>query len=196
MPTETITKNGCKRFRWTFERVIDGTRIRKTKLIPAGLSAREADELGRTWDAAAYAVSTGTRKPIFTIGDCVRVHVADKSAGWKNRKIRLQVLAQYAPEYENQDAQDLHAWSVKFSGFMRSSVSHQGFRKNPSADGTIHNVLGYLRAAIKYAHKIGKIEYDQTAKMVIPKQSDERHVYKAKSAAKCWKSQKHVPTNK
>ncbi|MFP3502752.1 hypothetical protein [Burkholderia sp. SIMBA_062] len=42
------------------------------------------------------------------------------------------------------------------------------------------NTLGYLRAAIKYAHEIGKIEYDQTAKMVIPKQGNERHVYKGR----------------
>ncbi|RQQ37099.1 tyrosine-type recombinase/integrase [Burkholderia stagnalis] len=180
MPIETITKNGRRRFRWTFERVIEGSRIRKTKLIPAGLSAREADELGRKWDAEVYATATGARRPIVTIGECVRIHVGDRSAGWKDRKTRIQILTKYAPEYEDQDALELYDWSIKFAGFMRANTDRQGHPKKPMSDGTIHNTLGYIRAAIKYAHKIGKLEYDQTAKMVIPKPSEERHVYKGR----------------
>ncbi|CAB3750959.1 integrase [Burkholderia sp. MSh2] len=180
MPIETVTKNGRRRFRWTFERVIEGARIRKTKLIPAGLSAREADELGRQWDAEIYAVATGARKPTVTIGECVEIHVTDKGAEWKDLKTRLQILTKYAPEYEDQDALDLYNWSIRFAGFMRSNVDRQGSPKKSSSDGTIHNTLGYLRAAIKYAHKIGKLEYDQTAKMVIPRQSEERHIYKGR----------------
>ncbi|MFC6970041.1 hypothetical protein [Paraburkholderia dipogonis] len=49
MPIETITKAGRRRYRWTFERVIENRRIRKTKLLPAGISAAEADKLGREW---------------------------------------------------------------------------------------------------------------------------------------------------
>lgn len=180
MPIETITKNGKRRYRWTFERVIEGVRIRKTKLIPAGLSAREADDLGRQWDAEIYAVATGTRKPVVTIGECVRIHVTDRGSQWKDLNGRLQILTKYAPEYENQDALDLYDWSVRFAGYMRSNIDRQGNPKKPSSNGTIHNTLGYLRAAIKYAHKVGKIEYDQTAKMVIPAPSDERHVYKGR----------------
>ncbi|WP_232288960.1 tyrosine-type recombinase/integrase [Burkholderia oklahomensis] len=180
MPIESITKNGRRRFRWKFERVIEGTRIRKSKIIPAGLSAREADELGRKWDAEVYAPATGARKAVVTIGDCVRIHVNDKSSTWKDRKIRIQVLTKYAAEYENQDALDLYDWSIRFAGFMRANVDRQGNPKKPMSDGTVHNTLGYLRAAIKYAHKIGKIDYDQTAKMVIPPASEERHVYKGR----------------
>ncbi len=127
-----------------------------------------------------YAVATGARKPIVTIGECVRIHVTDKGSEWKDRKGRLQVLTKYAAEYQDQDALDLYDWSIRFAGYMRAKVDRQGRPKKPSSDGTIHNTLGYLRAAIKYAHKIGKIDYDQTAKMVIPKQSDERHVYKGR----------------
>ncbi|RQR70582.1 site-specific integrase [Burkholderia sp. Bp9012] len=119
-------------------------------------------------------------KPIVTIGECVRIHVNDKSSEWKDRKARLQILTKYATEYEDQDALDLYDWSIRFAGYMRSNVDRQGRPKKPSTDGTIHNTLGYLRAAIKYAHKIGKLEYDQTAKMVVPRQSEERHVYKGR----------------
>ncbi|HDR9087148.1 TPA: site-specific integrase [Burkholderia vietnamiensis] len=180
MPIETISKNGKRRYRWTFERVIEGDRIRKTKLIPAGLSAREADELGRQWDAEVYAIATGARKQVVTIGECVRIHVMDKGSEWKDHDGRVQILTKYAPEYDGQDALDLYDWSIRFAGYMRAKVDRQGRPKKPSSDGTIHNTFGYLRAAIKYAHKIGKLEYDQTAKMVIPKPSDERHVYKGR----------------
>ncbi|WP_175663098.1 tyrosine-type recombinase/integrase [Burkholderia ambifaria] len=180
MPIETITKSGKRRYRWTFERVIEGDRIRKTKLLPAGLTAREADELGRKLDAETYAIASGTKRPVVTIGECVEIHLNDKGAGWKDVKTRKQILAKYIDEYEDQDALDLYDWSLRFAGYMRAKVDRQGRPKKPSSDGTIHNTLGYLRAAIKYAHKIGKIEYDQTAKMVIPKQGNERHVYKGR----------------
>ncbi|KIP14466.1 phage integrase family protein [Burkholderia sp. MSHR3999] len=127
-----------------------------------------------------YAIATGARRPVVTIGECVRIHVSDRSAGWKDKKTRIQILTKYALEYEDQDALDLYDWSIKFAGFMRANVDRQGHPKKPMSDGTIHNTLGYIRAAIKYAHKIGKLEYDQTAKMVIPKPSEERHVYKGR----------------
>jgi integrase len=181
MPIETINKNGRRRYRWTFERIIEGERIRKTKLLPAGLSARQADELGRKLDEDTYAVATGIKKAVVTIGECVRLHVNDKGAIWKDAKTRKQVLAKYAEEYEEQDAMDLYDWSVKFAGYMRASVDRQGNPKKPMADGTIHNTFGYIRAAIKYAHKVGKLEHDETARMVIPKPGEERHVYTGRS---------------
>ncbi|OMG75217.1 hypothetical protein [Burkholderia ubonensis] len=61
----------------------------------------------------------------------------DRSAGWKDRKTRIQILTKYAPEYEEQDALDLYDWSIKFAGFMRANVDRQGRPKKPKSDGTI-----------------------------------------------------------
>ncbi|UXZ90575.1 hypothetical protein NUJ27_28390 [Burkholderia cenocepacia] len=99
MPIETISKNGKRRYRWTFERVIEGDRIRKTKLIPAGLSAREADELGRQWDAEVYAIATGARKQIVTIGECVRIDLPPA-----NRASRSLVKFVFGEEDEHEEA--------------------------------------------------------------------------------------------
>jgi integrase len=177
MPIETITKAGRRRYRWTFERVIEGGRVRKAKLLPAGLSAKQADELGRKWDAETYALHTGVTKDIVTIGDCVLAHVTDKRASWKDGLKRVQILEKWGPEYADQDANDLHAWSIRFIGYMRASVDHHGVPKRPLSDAAVRNVLAYIRAAIKYAHKIGRIEVDQTARMVIPAVNNERHHY-------------------
>jgi hypothetical protein len=59
-------------------------RVPKTRLLPAGISAAEADKLGREWDAQVYAVETGARKQVVTIGECVRLHIDDEGANWKN----------------------------------------------------------------------------------------------------------------
>lgn len=169
-----------------FERVIEDSRIRKTKLIPAGLSAREADELGRKWDAEIYAIATGARRPIVTIEECIRIHVGDRSAGWTDRKTRIQILTKYAPEYEEQDALDLYDWSIKFAGFMRANVDRQGRPKKPMSDGTIHNTFGYIRAAIKYTHKIGS--WNTTRRRRWSSQNRAKSATSIRGAGKCCKS--------
>ncbi|MPW17926.1 tyrosine-type recombinase/integrase [Paraburkholderia sp. CNPSo 3157] len=177
MPIETITKAGRRRYRWTFERVIEGTRIRKTKILPPGISAKAADELARKWESEQYEIAAGARKPVVTIGECVMAHFADKSSGWKDAKKRMQILEKWAPEFAEQDALDLHEWSKSFVGYLRAATDHRGVAKHPLTDGAIRNVLAYIRAAIKYAHKVGRLETDQTARMVIPGVNNERHHY-------------------
>lgn len=177
MPIETITKAGRKRLRWTFKRVVEGERVRKAKLLPAGISAKEADELARKWEAEIYALASGTRKAVVTIGECVSTHVADKSLDWKDATKRIQILEKWGVEYANQDATDLHNWSKGFVGYLRASKDRKGRPKHPLSDGAIRNILAYIRAAIKYAHKVGKLEVDQTSRMVIPPVNNERHHY-------------------
>jgi integrase len=178
MPIETTTKAGRRRLRWTFDRVIENQRIRRTKILPQGISAKEADELARKWEAETYGEVTGIKPPIVTIGDCVRFHCADKAATWKDADKRIKILEKWAPYYRKQDAMDLHEWSKQFVGVMRSNVDPVSrIGKRPLTDGAIRNTMAYLRAAIKYAHKIGKLSSDQTARMVIPPVNNDRHNY-------------------
>jgi integrase len=177
MSIQTITKAGRKRFRWTFKRVIEGEQVRKTKLLPPGISAKEADELARRWEAEIYALANGTKKAVVTIGDCVSTHVADKNQTWKDATKRIQILEKWGSEYAHQDATELHEWSKGFVGYLRASKDRNGRPKRPLTDGAIRNILAYIRAAIKYAHKVGKLESDQTSRMVIPPVNNERHHY-------------------
>ncbi|MBF8177846.1 tyrosine-type recombinase/integrase [Herminiimonas contaminans] len=178
MPIETITKSGRKRYRWTFNRIIEGSgRIRQTKLLPAGTTAAEADALGRKWESEIYAIATGTRKAVVTIGECVRKHVADVNAEWKDREKRVRILEKWRSEYDDQDATDLHEWSKSFVGYLRANKARSGLNKRPLTDGSIRNILAYIRAAIKYAYKVGLIEEDHTGRMTIPPVSNERTHY-------------------
>lgn len=177
MPIETITKAGRKRYRWSFERVIGERRIRKTKLLPVGFTAKQADDLARKWEHELYAVESGAKKQVVTIGDCVTIHATDCSMGWKDARRRIMTLRKWQIEYDGQDATDLHEWSKRFVGYLRASKDHNGVTKRPLADGAIRNIMAYIRAAIKYAHKVGRLEVDQTARMVIPIVNNERHHY-------------------
>jgi integrase len=177
MPIQTLTKNGRRRHRWYFKRVINGKRIRRTKLLPAGISTEEADALARRWEHELYATASGARRPAIAIWDCVRAHVADKAGSWKDARKRIQILEKWAPEYASQDAQDLHDWSKGFVAYLRATRDRYGLAKRPLTDGSIRNVLAYIRAAIKYAHKIGLLDTDQTARMVIPSVNNDRQNY-------------------
>lgn len=178
MPIETITKAGRRRFRWSFDRIVEDHRVRRTKLLPAGVSAKEADDLARKWEAEIYTEAEGVSSATVTIGQCVKFHCADKAAYWKDAEKRIKILEKWAPYYQKQDALDLHEWSKQFIGILRAKVDpRSGLAKRPLTDGAIRNTLAYLRAAIKYAHKIGKIPSDQTARMVIPSVNNDRHHY-------------------
>lgn len=177
MPIETITKNGRRRYRWTFNRIIEGRQVRKTKLIAAGISAREADELGRRWDEETYRDNSGLRKATVTIWDCVNLHVADKHLEWKDARKRIQTLEKWRAEYEEQDASDLYDWSKGFAGYLRARRDHDGKPKEALTDGSIRNILAYIRAAIRYAHKTRLIDINDTSRMVFPVVKNERHHY-------------------
>jgi integrase len=178
MPIETITKAGRKRYRWTFNRIIEGYgRVRQTKILPAGISLGEADKLARQWESEIYSTATGIRKPTITIGECVRQHVLDKSREWKDRRRHILTLEKWSTEYELQDATDLHDWSKQFVEYMRGSIDRSGAPKKPLNDSTIRNILAFLRAAIKHSYKVGLIMEDQTGRLIVPPISNDRHHY-------------------
>jgi integrase len=177
MPIETITKNGKKRLRWTFQRVIAGERIRRTKIIPAGITAAEADSLARKWEAEEYALASGERKPLVTIWHCVLKHMEDKQSGWKDAEKRMRILDKWSEAFAEQDATSLHDWSVTFTGYLRAKKDSRGNDKKPLTNGSISNIFAYIRAAIRYAYKVGMIDVNDTPRLAIPQVNNQRHHY-------------------
>lgn len=146
-------------------------------MLPIGTSSAEAEALSRQWEAELYATASGVRVPVVTIGQCVRQHISDKNTEWKDAKARVKTLQKWIAEYEDQDALDLHEWSKRFTEYLRSTKGRNGKLKRPLSNGTIKNIFICLRAAIKYSHKIGILSEDQTARIVIPTVSNDRHHY-------------------
>ncbi|USE79531.1 site-specific integrase [Cupriavidus gilardii] len=168
MPVQAITKAGKKRLRWTFERVIGGQRIRKTKVFPAGTSQADADKIAAKWEAEIYAVAEGAKKRRTTIGQCVELHFRDKGTGWKDGPKRARILEKWRDLYDERYTDELHQWSLDFS----AKLAGEGL-----SPASVRNVLAYIRAAVKYAYKVGLAEEDQTKRLVIPAVKNERHVY-------------------
>ncbi|MCP1116992.1 site-specific integrase [Robbsia andropogonis] len=177
MPVETITKDGRRRYAWSFKRVIEGERIRKYKLFPIGTNRQEADALARQWEAELYAVATGAKKTEKTIGECVRKHIVDKHHEWKDSVKRVGVLEKWRLEYDNVAVSDLHDWSIALTGYMRALRDRDGNPKRKLADASIKNFLAYIRASVRYAYKVGFIETDHSGRMVFPSVANERHNY-------------------
>ncbi|HKR38875.1 MAG TPA: site-specific integrase [Paraburkholderia sp.] len=177
MSIQNIKVGKSVRYRWYFRRVIEGHEIRRTKLLPAGTTRATANSLAAKWDADMYAGLNRVRGVKVTIGDCVRAHIVAEAENWKDAHKRIKILEKWAPEYAFQNALDLHDWSRKFIGYLRATQDHQGEPKRPLVNGTIKNILSYLRAAIRYAHMIGLVNVDQTARMVIPPANNARYNY-------------------
>lgn len=107
----------------------------------------------------------------------MHLHLADKSREWKDARKRIQILEKWRAEYEEQDASDLYEWSKEFVHYLRARRDHAGKPKESLADGSIRNILAYLRAAIRYAHKTRLIDVNDTSRMVLPAVKNERHHY-------------------
>jgi integrase len=60
---------------------------------------------------------------------------------------------------------------------LRARRGHDGKPKEALTDGSIRNILAYIRAAIRYAHKTRLIDINDTSRMVFPAVKNERHHY-------------------
>lgn len=103
-----------------------------------------------------------------TIGECVALHCKDCGGRWKDGDKRAQRLEKWQAYFEGDYTDDLHDWSKTFARVL----SERGLEP-----ASIRNVMAYVRAAIKYAYKVGLIDQDQTQRMVMPAVRNERHIY-------------------
>jgi integrase len=164
MPISFDKRN--KRWRYYFDRVIDGKRSRASKLLPKGWSKSEADAYDRSETGQTYAVATGVVRIQRTIDDAVKVYLEDKPHLKNLHNLKIQLLA-CIDWYEGRPIAAL------------PEVAKAYQRDNPSlAPATIRNRLAYLRAACRHAWKHHDYcDQDPAGKLVMPTVNNERHVY-------------------
>lgn len=155
-----------QRWRFTFNRVIEGQRHRATKLLPAGWSRTQAEAYDRTETARLYAVAAGLNRPEPLIAQAVELYLEHRIPNLRNGK---------------HAAQDL-AWLVEYIDGRPISqlpdVAREYRRDHPElAAATVRNRLAYLKAACRYAwKKHGLTEHDPTAGMELPAVHNARDV--------------------
>jgi integrase len=157
-----------KAFRFEFNRVIEGRRIRASKLLPKGWSQSQADAYDRKESGRIYAESTGLQRPTATIEQAVTLYIKERCPQLKNGHGTIQELARIYHAYAGRALSELPIIAREYA---KAEI------ENLSA-ATIRNRLAYLRAACRYAYRVHDLgDTDPAARMQTPPVKNERHHY-------------------
>jgi integrase len=163
MPIRWDTRN--KRWRYEFDRVLEGRRHRLSRLLPGGWSQAQADAYDRKESARLYAVASGIERRDPLIDQAVGLYLRDKTA-LKSYKATAEHLAAIAWAYTGRPMSEL------------PEVARQVVDTADTAPATVRNRLACLKAAARWAwKKHALVDADPTVRMQLPAVKNERHTY-------------------
>jgi integrase len=159
-----------KRWRFEFDRYVQGSRQRTTKLLPRGWSQAQADAFDRTESARLYAVAAGVVEDDPLIETAVTLYLRDKAGSLKGYKATAEHLAAIFWAYHGKRMSSLKA--------VADEVRTASTDLKPA---TVKQRLAWLKAACRWAwKKHGLTKHDPTTRMQMPAVSNERHVYRGR----------------
>lgn len=163
MPIRWDTRN--KRWRYSFNRVVEGARQRTSRLLPRGWSRAQADAFDVKETGRLYAIAAGVQQQEPLIDQAVKLYLRDKTA-----------LKSY-----RETAEHLAAIAWAYAGKPMSAlpdVARDVARQSDLAPATIRNRLACLKAACRWGWKAhGLVSTDPTTRMQLPAVRNERKVY-------------------
>lgn len=168
-----------QRWRFQFNRKIDGRRRRASRLLPAAWDRARAEKYDRKKTGDLYAIATGIEQERRLIGDAVKLYLKHKIPKQKaGRKAALH-LAALVPWYQGRTFDELPDVALEVA------EGEHGW-----TTGTVHNRLQYLKAACRYAWKAHwRKGPDPTSSMTVPAANNARRVYdKLPQLNKLWAS--------
>lgn len=157
------------RWRFTFNRIVDGKRHRASRLLPAAWNRTRSEAYDRKETGRLYAVATGLeQRRAGLIDDAVQLYLDHHLATRRSADKAGAHLAALLPWYEGRPLSEL-------ADIARRYATEQAPKLRP---GTIHVRLAYLKAACRYAWKKHELtDHDPTGRMTVPPANDDRHVY-------------------
>lgn len=166
MSTRYDSRN--RRWRYEFDQVIQGQRIRRSQLLPAAWSGTQAKAFSQKEDARLYAIATGVAKERRLIQDAVDAYVDHRCPELKGGYEAMQELLLIEPFYRD-------CYLDELADVGRAYADEERERLAPA---TIRNRLAYLRAACRYAQKHHGVG-DKEMRLVVatPQVRNERQVY-------------------
>lgn len=171
-----------KRWRFEFDRRIEGRRVRLTKLLQKGWSRNQAEAYDRKECSRLAAQAEGLTHERLPISGAIKLYVEHRVPQLRNGKKAVQDLAQLVDVLE-------HAYLDEVSNIANQYKIDQAEHHAPA---TIRNRLSYLKAAVRYAyreHNYGDRDY--TDRMRLPAPNNERQVYaRMAELNKLWKALK------
>ena len=156
------------RWRFTFNRIVDGRRHRASRLLPQAWNRARAEAYDRRETGRLYAVATGIEREAALIDEAVRLYLEHRVPAHRGADKARRHLAALLPWYEGRPLLDLPAIARQYAADKADELR----------PGTIHVRLAYLKAACRYAWKHhGVTDHDPTGRMIVPQAHDERHIY-------------------
>jgi integrase len=166
MPIYRDKKSGCWMF--DFDRRIEGQRIRRRQLLPAGWTRSQADAFDRKESAALYALASGIAKPRHTIDEAVACYLRERAPLLKHGENCEREIKWLHDWYAGRAIEDLPEVCAEYAEDQDGAL----------APATIKNRISYLRSACRYAWKRYKLcDHDPGARVVTPAVRNERQVY-------------------
>lgn len=165
MPIYRDKRTGC--WRYDFDRYVNGERVRRRQLLPAGWTRAEADAFDRKESAALYAIATGIAKPRATIDAAIACYLRERAAELKHSANLLREIEATRPWWMGRPLEDLAAVCAEYSADQHGALK----------PATIKNRIAYLRAACRWAWKRhGMGDSDPGARVVSPTVRNARQV--------------------
>lgn len=159
-----------QRWRYQFDRYVEGQRKRSSRLLPKGWTREQANKYDDNETAKIAALVSGVTKPKHLIDEAVLLYLtkhAPQLGSFGN--IRRELFA-FADAYTGRALDELPEVAQEYATAQAGVL----------APATVRNRLAYLRAACRYAwrhHKLGDPNANPAARMVVPKVNNARHFY-------------------
>jgi integrase len=154
-----------KRWRYEFDRFLDGRRHRLSRLLPRGWNKAQAETYDQKETARLYAVASGIQHREWLIDEAVIAYLRDKQH-LKSIKPTTEHLAAIAWAYTGKPLSALPQVARTIAEFA------------DVAPATTRNRLACLKAACRWGWKRhGMGSEDPAARMQLPQVKNERHVY-------------------
>lgn len=166
-----------KRWRYQFDRFIEGQRHRASRLLPAGWSQAQADAFDRKESARLYAVATGIERTDPLIETAVAHYLQDKRH-LKSYRAAAEHLAAIAWAYAGRPMSELPQIAREVAEKRVIAAVEGGRGEHVISPTTARNRLALLKAACRWAWKQhGLTEHDPTTRMQMPTAKRGRQVY-------------------
>ena len=155
------------RWRFEFKRRINGQRLRRRQLLPAGWTRAQADAFDRKESAALYALAAGIARPRWTIDQAVDRYLRERTPDLKAGANARRELEQLRDWFTGRTIEELPIVCAEYA-----QDQHGALRP-----ATIKNRIAYLRAACRWAWKRhGMGDADPGARVVTPTVRNAREV--------------------
>jgi integrase len=147
------------RWRFDFDRYVNGQRLRRRQLLPAGFTRAQAEAYDRKESAALFSLSRGHTKPRWTIDEAVRRYVSERAPMLKTAAKTAREISYLHDWYTGRSIDELPAVCSEYAHDQLGALQ----------PATIRNRIACLRSACRWTWKRhGMADSDPGARVVVP----------------------------